>query len=92
MTVTIPLTPEQEERLREEAAARGQDASGFLASLIALLVAALTARPRREPEWVGQLTPRIPPPPGESALARLVGAWPGDETDAALQAERARRF
>ncbi len=45
----------------------------------------LALRPTRRPDWVNALQPLDPPTDGTNGLHRLVGMWPGDETDEEIE-------
>jgi hypothetical protein len=84
MTIQLDLLPAAEARLREEAAAAGQEPSEYASVLMErqLMRSALEAlKDRPRPKSISELKPRIPSPPGTSWLAQVVGQWPGDETD-----------
>ncbi len=49
---------------------------------------------RRIPQSLDEMTPRVPTPPGMTAMQMIRGQWPGDETEeellALLAADRAK--
>ena len=49
---------------------------------------------RRIPQSLDELTPRVPTPPGMTAIGMMQGQWPGEETEeellALLAADRAK--
>jgi hypothetical protein len=49
---------------------------------------------RHVPQSLDELTPRVPTPPGMTAIGMMQGQWPGDETEeellALLAADRAK--
>lgn len=105
MSLTIDLPPEQEQRLRAKAAARGQDAAAFAADVLRAALAedreeasaldqAIAAMTNRTPEQIVEKRDRLlatsppprPLPPGKTLEDVFVGKWPGNETDAQIQA------
>ena len=75
MTITLDLTPQVEQEIQEAAERQGVTVEALAAALIADL------RHRPMPQSLDDLKPRVPPPPGKTALQMVVGQWPGDETD-----------
>jgi hypothetical protein len=102
MTITLELTPEEAELLREAAAAEGTDAASYIRHLVfaTALNAPLPAAGKGAPHtyWQnGRPVYHRPEPPEwlqqqlqDSAedetktLRRVIGQWPGDETDAEI--------
>jgi hypothetical protein len=89
MTFTVDLPPAIVEQLREAATRAGQDIDEYLKSLVEdrLRLLALEAlKERKPPQTLAELKPRIPPPPGSNGLDQIIGRWPGDESDAEIDA------
>ena len=85
MTITLELTPGMEAALTEAAARQGIEPEGLTEQeKMEALIAGLKDRP--VPQTLAELKPRRLPPPGKTAMDMIVGQWPGDETDAELQA------
>lgn len=85
MTVTLELTPELETAFREEVERQGLTPEGLAEqAVMEKLIARLKNRP--VPQSLDEIKPRRLPPPGKTVLDMIVGQWPGDETDAELQA------
>lgn len=85
MTLSFPLTPEAEQALRAHALREDKTLEEVTQeALVQMLLADLQNRP--VPQSLDALAPRLPLPPGQTALGLLVGTWPGDETDRELQA------
>ena len=42
--------------------------------------------PDAAPEWLTKIEPENPPTDGTNGMHRLVGQWPGDETDEEIEA------
>jgi len=85
MTITLELTPGMEAALTEAAARQGVTPEGLTEQeKMDALIAGLKDRP--VPQTLAELKPRRLPPPGKTAMDMIVGQWPGDETDAELQA------
>ena len=79
MTIQIELSSQAEERLRDEATRRGQDATAYARQVLErqLLLAALRAR--KPPKSVSELRPREPAAEGTNWLSEISGQWPGAE-------------
>jgi hypothetical protein len=86
MTVTIDLEPAEEERLQQEALRYGQDAQGFLKGMLQEQVSYLLSRPTEPSAWVAELKPRDPAYADKNAYGEIRGKWPGDESDAVVEA------
>lgn len=85
MTITLELTPGMEAALTEAAVRQGVTPEGLTEQeKMDALIAGLKDRP--VPQTLAELKPRRLPPPGKTAMDMIVGQWPGDETDAELQA------
>ena len=86
MTVTLDLTPEIEQELREEALRQGVTVEGLTQqALIEKLLTGLRAPPM--PQSLAELNPRVQPPPGKTIKEMLpTEPWPGEETDEELLA------
>ena len=78
--MTITLTPDIEQALREEAA-RQNTTPDQLATQN--LVAAF--KNRRVPQTLDELKPLREPPPGKTPMEMIYGRWPGDETDEEIE-------
>ena len=80
MTMTINFAPAVEQELREMAERQGKTVETITQE--AVMAAMLTElRNHHIPQSLDELKPRVPPPPGKTALQMVVGQWPGDETD-----------
>ncbi len=79
--MTVTLTPEMEQALRDEAARQNKTPEQL--AMEALLAG---LRNRRVPQSLDELKPRIAPPPGKTAMEMVYGQWPGDETEEELLA------
>ncbi|MBV9849766.1 MAG: hypothetical protein JO250_08860 [Armatimonadetes bacterium] len=86
MTITIDLAPEAEARLQQEAIRNGQDTQEFVKGLLEQQVSFLLSRPAEPPAWLAELKPRDPAYADRNGFADIVGKWPGDESDAVVQA------
>lgn len=85
MTITLELTPGMEAALTEAAARQGVALERLTEpEKKEALIAGLKDRP--VPQSLDEIKPRRLPPPGKTAMDMIVGQWPGDETDAELQA------
>jgi hypothetical protein len=84
MTVQVEIPPDLEERLRNEAADRGQNEEAYLSQVVQreLLMRDLEALKRRTPpSSLGELRARTPTEAGKSWVEEVAGKWPGDESD-----------
>ena len=86
MTITIDLAPEAEARLQQEAARHGQGANEFVTGLLEQQVSFLLSRPAEPPAWLADLKPRDPAYADKNSLGEIRGKWPGDESDAVVEA------
>jgi len=96
--MTLTIDDEVAMRLRTAAANRGEDVNRYASSLIAAALpqehseaeqnsaAIRFVRPAGPPDWVVALQPENPPTDGTNGFHRLVGTWPGDETDEEIDA------
>jgi hypothetical protein len=86
MTITIDLAPDAEARLQQVALRQGQDTQQFLQGLLEQEVSFLLSRPIEAPAWVSELKPRDPAYADKNAFGEIRGKWPGDESDAVVEA------
>ncbi len=81
MPITLDVTPEMEQQLREQAAQTGKTPEqAALDALIAGL------RNRKIPQTLADLPQNRPLPSGRSMQELMQTPWPGEETDAELLA------
>jgi hypothetical protein len=57
-----------------------------LAEIVAAAQARLRQAQQNPPEWLSDLHPATPSEDGSNGLHRLVGSWPGEETDEEIAA------
>jgi hypothetical protein len=84
MSLSIDLTPDLEEQLRETAARGGQDPADYVRSLVEAQIRLQRLeflKNRKRPQSLADLKPRIPSPAGSNALDQAIGRWPGQESD-----------
>jgi hypothetical protein len=84
MSLRIDLPEEWGARLRHEAERNGQEPEEYVVDLLMrqLVHRELEAlKDRKPPQTLADLKPHVPPPPGESWLASVIGQWPVDESD-----------
>ena len=80
MTITVEMTPQAEQEFQEAAQRQGKTVEALAQeAFTAAMIVNLRNRP--VPQSLDELKPRVPPPPGKTALQMVVGQWPGDETD-----------
>ena len=101
MSITLELTPAEEARLRAEAAAHDCDLHAYIREKLLASGPLLPGhgaphtiweaeQPRYQrpapPGWLEATAPENPPTDGTNGLHRLVGRWPGKESDEEIAA------
>lgn len=94
----MKIASELEERIEQEAWQRAIDPQTLLETLVFNGLISLNShsklrqkmlndlKTRTVPQSLGELKPRVPTPPGRSAIDAIAGQWPGDETEGELLA------
>ncbi len=84
MNTAFNIATELEERIRQEARQRAIDPQTLFETLVFNGLTSLI--PCKTPQSLAELKPRVPTPPGRSAIDAIAGQWSGDETEEELLA------